>query len=259
MKQKTQNHRGAGKTATRIAPIPTATSVAVFLSAMREAAEKGGFYAFRGQENASWDVAPAAKRRWMAHGSIPPTQSEFVRYHEKTLIGPAKLRGYHRQGGREWTDLELLANLQHHGAATGLIDFTRSPLVALWFACKPSRPVEADGRVFMVNLRAPQFESVNSADIGGDIGNLFHGDTGLRYWDLEEITPRIAHQAGVFIFGRPSIPDSAIAGKVRIPRRAKCRIRAELSAAHNISARRLFGDFYGFSLLNGVDSPIGED
>ena len=32
-------------------------------------------------------------------------------------------------------DVELLAELQHYGAATHLIDFTECPRIALWFAC----------------------------------------------------------------------------------------------------------------------------
>ena len=38
--------------------------------------------------------------------------------------------------GRQLSDLEILAELQHFGAATCLIDFSRSALVALWFACQ---------------------------------------------------------------------------------------------------------------------------
>ena len=39
--------------------------------------------------------------------------------------------------------------LQHFGAATGLLDFTRDPLVALWLACGRNN---CDGRVFILDL-----------------------------------------------------------------------------------------------------------
>lgn len=48
--------------------------------------------------------------------------------------------------GRKLTDFELLAKLQHHGAATRLIDVSRNMLVALWFTCS-SEP-EKTGLLF---------------------------------------------------------------------------------------------------------------
>ena len=34
-----------------------------------------------------------------------------------------------------WRDLEILGDLQHNGAATCLVDFSKNLLVSLWFAC----------------------------------------------------------------------------------------------------------------------------
>lgn len=240
------------------ARIQTATSVSTFMSRVQRASRSDGFYAFRGQEDSLWNIESAASRRWQKCESAPPTPEQFARYHKDNLISPAKLRGYHRQGGRMWTDLELLANLQHHRAATGLIDFTRNPLIALWFACH-KRP-ETNGGVFMANLHDDsKYKRVATDAIESDVGELFRrADASLQYWDLEEMTPRIAHQAGVFVFGRPSVPPDAIVLKVEIPREVKRPILAELETTHNISERHLFGDFHGFAKLNRVDAPIRE-
>ena len=54
------------------------------------------------------------------------------------LIDKACLLGHDHKDGRYLSDLELLAELQHFGAATCLIDFTRSAQIALWSACQQS-------------------------------------------------------------------------------------------------------------------------
>ena len=261
MKPELRSHRKARKNAVRTPLVRTASSISTFLAGIQVAAKVDGTYAFRGQEDESWPVEAAASRRWRKfHDDLAPTPDQFVRYHTDTLVNPAKLRGHHRHGGRQWTDLELLANLQHHGAATGLIDFTLNPLNALWFACRPASS-QKDGIVFMVNLDDhSQYKSVTAENIGETADDLFQQNfaaPGLRYWHPEEITPRVAHQAGIFIFGKPSVPEDAIVRKIKIPHDSKEQILANLNMAHNITEIRLYGDFYGFAALNHVDSPVG--
>jgi hypothetical protein len=59
----------------------------------------------------------------------------FQDYHE-TLINDAKSYHYHKE---KLSDLELLLELQHYGAATGLVDFSRDFLIALWFAAHDNK------------------------------------------------------------------------------------------------------------------------
>lgn len=61
-------------------------------------------------------------------------ETSVVEY-EEGLIDEARLIGHGYLGGRELSDLELLAVLQHHGAATRLLDLSRNVFVALYFAC----------------------------------------------------------------------------------------------------------------------------
>ena len=106
---------------------------------------------FRGQEDVEWSLASSAERRLKASLSSQnriPDQL-FIEYHED-LLKKCKLKNYDQREQKQLDDLELLADLQHHGAATCLIDFTRNALIALWFACEKSDEDE-NGKVFAVN------------------------------------------------------------------------------------------------------------
>ena len=71
--------------------------------------------------------------------------------------------------GQSSTPLQLLAKLQHFGAATGLLDFTHNPLVALWFACdEPGH----DGKVFFLSKELPHTSYVTPALEEGDFRNI---------------------------------------------------------------------------------------
>ena len=60
------------------------------------------------------------------------------------MIEDARLQGLDEKDGRELEDLEIFAELQHHGAATCLIDFTYSAQVAhlVCIANRTSKPLK---------------------------------------------------------------------------------------------------------------------
>jgi hypothetical protein len=80
---------------------------------------EGGFV-YRGQSDESWGLTSTYYRRFNLKKSInkqrQPSQKQFQDYHE-TLINDAKSYHYHKE---ELSNLELLLELQHYGAATGV-------------------------------------------------------------------------------------------------------------------------------------------
>ena len=71
--------------------------------------------------------------------------------------------------GSTLSDLELLAELQHFGSDTGLLDFTYNPLVALFFACKPSNKNNGkDGAVYCFNRMDTLHKKLNIVEITPD-------------------------------------------------------------------------------------------
>jgi len=106
--------------------------------------------AYRGQAKAAWRLLLGAVDRLMrAYGDdVLEDQKrlrELVSNYHKGLIVRMKV-----VDGMPTDDLQRLSILQHQAAATGLLDFTESPLVALWFACE-DEPDE-DGKVFMLDI-----------------------------------------------------------------------------------------------------------
>ena len=98
-------------------------------------------YAFRGQANSNWKLHSGATRRLIKYYHENITQAPnfsqiYANYHSDVLIKPARTNGFDINDGYRISDLQLLSKLQHFEAATGLLDFTWNPLIALWFACK---------------------------------------------------------------------------------------------------------------------------
>jgi len=50
-----------------------------------------------------------------------------------------------------WSDINVLAYARHHGAPTRLLDWSRNPLVALWFSVSDATFDNSDGAVYRLN------------------------------------------------------------------------------------------------------------
>ena len=86
-----------------------------------------GQYLFRGGSNEDYEIEASASRRLGKNGSNPAKLLKI----NKEMISDARLEGHDLKNGQRLSDLELLAELQHYGAATCLIDFTHSAQIAL--------------------------------------------------------------------------------------------------------------------------------
>jgi hypothetical protein len=91
---------------------------------------------WRGQANIAWRLDSTAARRMLLHDTdirdiiYEGSFEGRVRNYESRLLNQARMAGHDIHGGRELSDLELLSVLRHYGAATRLMDFSRSILVA---------------------------------------------------------------------------------------------------------------------------------
>ena len=203
--------------------------------------------------------------------------SEEIFFNEsERLVSDAKMQWHHWRDGKVLQDLELTAELQHYEAATCLIDFSRNPLVALWFACRRSSSPEGDDKSGVVVAFAGHTDTCNkisSRHIEKPIAELFFDENGVLsgkpyVWaPPQSQNTRITAQQSVFVFGRRAIE---IASNHVCYVQNKLDIEKELREC-GVTEESLFGgDFDGFArILHSVwrpadippdgDSPSGSD
>lgn len=93
---------------------------------------------YRGHSSANYLLRPSVMRTSRLE------KSESRIYHELQIACPDEFENCH-------THLEVLVKMQHYGLPTRLLDITRNPLVALFFACE-SQP-ETYGEVVLISAK----------------------------------------------------------------------------------------------------------
>ena len=218
-----------------------------------------GKYLFRGVPNAEYRIQASAYRRPKKDAR---SFEKFLQIN-KDLIAEARLRGHGEKDGRKLGDLEILAELQHHGAATCLIDFTYNAQVALYFACqkdfkweKGSKDTEKapDGKVYVVLNDPDKFQKIAPDSLEKRIDEFFQGDQ-LYHWEPGYHNNRVIAQQSIFLFGLHEFDGNAAC---IIKEDNKENILSELERVSGITQAMLFPDFDGFARLYSEDVPYTE-
>lgn len=213
-------------------------------------------YMWRGQGNIDWPIHSAAYRRLkLSHQS---SSERRMRSYELELLKKARHKGYGYEEGRRLADFEVLAKLQHHGAATRLIDFSRNMLVALWFACQSER--NKTGLLF----------GIHSDSILGHEGEMEErtydeifvkgmSEKGATTWEPPVVTKRIAAQSAQFMYSVVSDHpmgsldfdrDDEAYLPIAITKQAKLDFLSLLEGTFDVRQLTLFPDLDGFCHAN---------
>ena len=209
---------------------------------------KNGRYLFRGVPKDLYKIEAAAYRRLKTNKTV----DQLLKVNQE-LIKDARARGHDQKNGQELFDLELLAELQHFGAATCLIDFSRNALIALWFACQQeSAEKETNGKVFAVP-DVVGLEEVTPDLIKEKIDHFFKPDEHGKYkWEPKLQNNRIIAQHSVFVFGRDQIEAET---ECVIMLSSKREMLKSLGCLFNITEASMYPDFDGFARLYAHDKP----
>ena len=233
--------------------------VAEFLEWVRK--NNGERILYRGLPCEDYEIESAMLRRMK---SKDVNQDSFISAN-RHLIERAKIKGHNIKDGHKMKDLEIMAELQHYGAATCLIDFTVNPLIALWFACTDHFDKTATGeKGQVVAMDTPRSEVIDIEfddiiekkikDFLSEEKKPPHAGKMIRIWKPKHQNNRIVAQQSVFVFGPAKIENNTMPPYI-VEIKDKSRILDELRA-YGISVESLFPDFDGFArILNAHDQP----
>ncbi|MEW8254819.1 MAG: FRG domain-containing protein [Candidatus Thiodiazotropha taylori] len=221
-------------------------------------------YMWRGQSDINWPVHSSAYRR-LSQEKMQVTENDIIHY-EKSLLEQATHRGYRLYEGRLLSDMELLARLQHHGAATRLVDFTRSALIALWYTCFSTANKNKTGVLIgfhsaFIGGYESEPEVREYAEVMKEAERIEHPIT----WEPTLVSKRIASQHSQFLYSTLSTDKT---GSLMFPGDYKNsvmvlsvtpKVKAEcvsvLEQLFDIRYHTLFPDIDGFSEANSHIMP----
>ena len=216
---------------------------------------EGRLLLYRGLANADWEVESSAHRRIKESQGASPPPIVFQNYIAQ-LLESAGLQGFRERQDRRLSDLELMAELQHYGAATCLIDFTTNALIALWFACEEKS--DKAGKVVAMATDDPEkFSEIGYGDLKEKRIKEFLNTGKLWKWSPSSLNNRIVAQQSVFVFGEGNIGESYYE-EIEIDAGSKQSIKEVLEKFYGIKEQQLFNDFAGFALCNAHDKLYDE-
>jgi hypothetical protein len=221
---------------------------------------RSSVWMWRGQSNIEWPLHSSAYRRL----SLEKKPREFdMRYYEENLLERATHKGFRWHNGKMLSDFELLAKLQHHGTATRLIDFSRSVLIALWFAV--SENVDKDG--VLIGFHTDELHG-HETELNNETYNenmeILDDTHGPSTWEPTNVSERIKIQSSQFIYSTLSsdkrgsvkfVSDKSLL-VMAIKADDKIAIGKELHGMFDIGLETIYPDIDGFSRANS--SRIGQ-
>ena len=187
-------------------------------------------------------------------------------------------RHYPEEYPESMSDLDILADIQHNGGATCLVDFSKNFLTALWFAC--CEDSDSDGYIYCYDIMGDMIKNngltyVKKIEEKKDINTLLSltykhtnitSDIESRFllWEPFTRNSRILRQDSIFVFGMEKfkVDDHCIKVLV-IKGEEKKHILYALRVLFNITSKTIYNDSVGYATSNkklqtidklGVDS-----
>ena len=192
-------------------------------------------------------------------------KSEYLEYLTDIID---KLKKKYPEKYNKASDLEILADMQHNGCATCLVDFSKNLLTSLWFAC--SNEFDSDGYLFCYNIMEDVIYNnclsiINKTESTKNIRELLLKTyrfvdacsmvtNKFCLWDPDNVNGRISRQDSVFVFGIEPFNASKMSKKtimqIIIPAKLKMEICVLLDSMFCINSTTIYNDTIGFASSN---------
>lgn len=197
-----------------------------------------------------------------------PSNLDYINY-IKHMLNDLKIR-FPEYNNKSISDTEVLADIQHKGAATCLADFSYNFLTSLWFATESfnddigylfcydiNKALIQDDQLFILNKNYVN-RSIEDLLYETSKRTKFTGKKSYRYWLWRPsvLNERIAIQDSVFIFGLEPfrISDNDIIA-IPIPPNWKKPIQQVLKSFFGMSAESIYCDAEGYADANSKTKP----
>lgn len=170
-------------------------------------------FAWRGMSSADYTLTSSLQRKLGTGAS-----ESQMRVAEIDLLEAAREWGLGIGPGGYVDDMQLLADLQHYGVATRLLDFTSNPMTALWFACQSPKVTGVAKSGVLLALNTTGMRRLSTVARGGTWASLRDPAGSALGSALMEPSPflirsavpndRLRAQEGFFVTGAVPSPPS---------------------------------------------------
>lgn len=159
--------------------------VSDFLEALKDYSYEGELF-FRGHSKTTYKLMPSILR------TDRLKENEHLIYQELIINCPDEFKGFRRH-------IDFLVKMQHYGLPTRLLDITRNPLVALYFAC--CNNFNNIGEVIAFSIDSKQIKYANSDTVAmlASLPLFSYGDKSelidsLHFGKTSDVIGRFEHE-----------------------------------------------------------------